>query len=92
MGGPYIQTFLARYVPQAWKDKYIASFISLAGPYAGAPIVARQLVAGTNFGIPILDDSAVKTFIRSLGGVLWMLPQNGDVFFMTPTKNYTGAQ
>jgi len=93
MGGPYLQTFLASYVDQQWKDQYIASLISLGGSFDGAPMTALQMAAGTSFGIPLLDKSAVKGVIRNLGGAAWMLPQpSNKVMYMTPTRNYTSAQ
>ncbi|KAL0482612.1 lecithin-cholesterol acyltransferase LCAT [Acrasis kona] len=93
MGGPYLQTFLATFVSQEWKDRYIASMISLGGSFAGAPMTAIQMTAGTDFGVSIFDTGALRGIIRNLGGAGWMLPSpNDDVMIMTAARNYTSAQ
>lgn len=47
MGNNYILYLLNRQ-PQSWKDKYIRSFISIAGPYGGAVKTLRLMASGTN--------------------------------------------
>jgi lysophospholipase-3 len=94
MGAPYFQNFLASFVNQEWKDKHVASLISLGGPFGGAPITLEQIAAGTNFGIKSFDGKTMKKVIRRFGSPTWMLPDetNTDIVFSTPTKNYTNAQ
>ena len=35
MGGPFLQYFLANFVSQDWKDRYIYKYIPVAGPFDG---------------------------------------------------------
>lgn len=44
MGGPYFLGFLNQQ-SQAWKDKYIHSFVSFDGAFGGSPSAASALVA-----------------------------------------------
>lgn len=45
MGCHYVLYFL-NHLPQAWKDKYIKGFISLAAPWGGAVKPLRVLSSG----------------------------------------------
>ena len=47
MGNPYI-LYLLNKQTQAWKNKYIRSFISLAGPWGGAAKIMRLMASGEN--------------------------------------------
>jgi len=44
MANMHTGVFLSKQ-PQQWKDQYIASFISVAGPWSGAPMALRTLVS-----------------------------------------------
>lgn len=86
-------------VDQKWKDKFIASFVAIAGPWSGAPMALRTLISGnnlgTNFGgwFDLIDPLKVREVTREAGGVVWMLPDikywNSTEIVKTPTKSYT---
>lgn len=96
-----IQTalFLNKQVDQAWKDKYIANFVSVAGPWSGAPQALKALISGDDFGFALpgysslIDPLKVRTVARGAGGVVILVPENNfwknDVLVETPSKNYT---
>jgi len=52
MGNMYIQ-YLLTHQSKKWKDKYIKSFISLAGPWAGAVKSIRLEISGWYGGCPL---------------------------------------
>lgn len=93
MGCHYVLYFL-NHQPQAWKDKYIRGFISLAAPWAGAVKPLRVLASGNNNGIPMLSNIKIREEQRMTTTNPWMLPFEGvwskdHVFISTPTFNYT---
>lgn len=51
MGCHYVLYFL-NHLPQAWKDKYIQGFISLAAPWGGAVKPFRVLASGNSKDMP----------------------------------------
>ena len=58
MGCPYTLIFLKRQ-SQAWIDKYIASWITISGPWGGAVKSLRAYISGDPFGIPKLLDNPI---------------------------------
>jgi len=54
MGGFLSNLFLNTFVSTAWKQQYIAKFISVASPFGGAPKALRSVIAGeSEDGIPL---------------------------------------
>lgn len=45
MGNPYT-LYMLNHQPQEWKDKYIQTYISLAGPWGGAAKPVRLMASG----------------------------------------------
>jgi lysophospholipase-3 len=86
---------------QAWKDKFISSFISIAGPWSGSPQALRAVISGDTFGLKlgdwlnIVDPLRVRKVVRQAGGPIWMLPDvefwNTTVLVTTPSREYTVA-
>ncbi|KAF0973893.1 hypothetical protein FDP41_007280 [Naegleria fowleri] len=74
MGGPFVQYFLANYVSQSWKDKYISHFIPFAGAFDGAPIALPLAIAGSNYGVPTFSQTNAKKLTQSFGGPNFMIP------------------
>ncbi|CAJ1057536.1 phosphatidylcholine-sterol acyltransferase [Xyrichtys novacula] len=93
MGCHYVLYFL-NHQPQAWKDKYIRGFISLAAPWGGAVKTLRVLASGANDGIPMISNIKIREEQRMATTSPWMLPSEDvwpkdHVFISTPTFNYT---
>lgn len=96
-----IQTafFMNQQVDQAWKDKYIDNFISVAGPWSGAPKALKAVLSGDDFGFALpgfsslIDPLKVRKIARNAGGVIILVPEpefwQGEVLVQTPHKNYT---
>ena len=58
MGCPYTLIFLKRQ-SQQWIDKYIASWLTISGPWGGAVKALRAYISGDPFGVPRLLDSPI---------------------------------
>ena len=71
-----------------WKEKYISSFISISTPWAGSINIARSMISGYNFGIPIPQHTFHPIQSNCASGP-WLLPID-SVFQNQPivtTKN-----
>jgi len=99
MGGPTFLYFLNQ-MTQTWKDTYLATFIPIAGPFAGSPKALRALISGDNFGIEFLglslaDKLRFRYAVREAGGLIFMVPDplfwEDQVFVYTESKNYTAS-
>ncbi|CAK8678186.1 unnamed protein product [Clavelina lepadiformis] len=93
MGGLYTTWFL-NHQSQAWKDKYIHSFISLSTPWAGSTESLQAIVSGFTFHVPLLNPLVVRTEQRSWESNFLLLPNakvwpSGKVFILTDKRNYT---
>lgn len=93
LGGPTILYFLNRR-PLSWKDKFVSSFIPIAGPFAGSLKALKTMVSGDNLGmeVPILDWSllSVATIARNFRQV-----RESVVFawvFLTALRSRLAAQ
>uniref|UniRef100_A0A4W4GB54 Phosphatidylcholine-sterol acyltransferase n=1 Tax=Electrophorus electricus TaxID=8005 RepID=A0A4W4GB54_ELEEL len=93
MGSNYILYFLNQQ-SQAWKDRYIKSFISLGAPWGGAVKSLRVLATGENDGIPLVSTIKIREEQRMTTTNPWLLPSmeawpKDHVFISTPSFNYT---
>ncbi|XP_076878349.1 phosphatidylcholine-sterol acyltransferase [Brachyhypopomus gauderio] len=93
MGSNYILYFLNQQ-SQAWKDRYIRSFISLGAPWAGAVKPLRVLASGDNDGIPLVSSIKIREEQRMTTTNPWMIPSEeawpkDHVFISSPFFNYT---
>ncbi|XP_034033127.1 phosphatidylcholine-sterol acyltransferase [Thalassophryne amazonica] len=93
MGCQYLLYFL-NHQPQAWKDKYIRGFISLAAPWGGAVKTLKVMASGGNDGISMISSIKIREEQRTTTTNPWMVPSveawpNDHVFISTPTFNYT---
>ncbi|XP_037734090.1 phosphatidylcholine-sterol acyltransferase [Chelonia mydas] len=80
--------------PQAWKDRFIAGFISLGAPWGGAVKSMLVLASGDNQGIPMVTNIKLREEQRMATTSPWMFPTNlawpeSHVFISTPSYNYT---
>eukprot|EP00771_Trimastix_marina_P000616 gnl/Trimastix_PCT/1634.p1 GENE.gnl/Trimastix_PCT/1634~~gnl/Trimastix_PCT/1634.p1 ORF type:complete len:430 (+),score=140.32 gnl/Trimastix_PCT/1634:62-1351(+) len=73
LGGPYGQAFLAEYVDQAWKDRHVASFISLAGAFGGSIDAVIMQATGQLWRIPVPKE-ALRDMTRTYPSLSWMWP------------------
>ena len=96
MGGPVSLYFLTRVINQEWKDKYINSYIALAGAWSGGNAIVADLVSGP-FEITPLEMAVgiqeLRDLYRTLPGFYLLLPLaavwNDTVLVVTPSRNYT---
>ncbi|CAI5439503.1 unnamed protein product [Caenorhabditis angaria] len=96
MGNPLSLYFLQNYVDQAWKDKYIASFVSLAAPWAGSMQIVRLFASGYNMNYyrVVLPPSKLRGMQRSFTSSAFLFPSPVswlpfEVLAETADKNYT---
>ncbi|XP_063679907.1 phospholipase A2 group XV-like [Bolinopsis microptera] len=94
MGNPYIVNFLTKQ-DQAWKDKFIDGYVSLAGVFGGASKAIRSIISGETEGMPqiFVDPLTMREFERTSPSVFWLMP-SPDLFGDTPLlyadgRNYT---
>jgi lysophospholipase-3 len=102
MGNIHTGLMLTNVVDQAWKDKYIASFISVAAPWSGSPKALRALISGDNFGLgagdwfSLVDPLQIAKITRQSGGVVLLTPEadywNNTVLVKTPTRTYNADE
>jgi len=94
MGCPYTHLFLTSHVSQAWKDRYVSSFVSYSGVYAGSSDALLTILSGGNAGSkePKINNE-IRSLARTWGSVNWLVPParfwDDQVFVYTPEKNYT---
>jgi len=60
--------------PQQWKDKYIASFVSVNGPYGGAMKALLALIHGYNLDIKFISPHILRDMQRTFLSTYLMLP------------------
>lgn len=78
MGCPVIHRFLASKA-QAWKDKYINTFFSIAGPHAGSPLIMQFYLVGPrellgNIKFPGGYDKELRAMLTSWSGFMSLVP------------------
>ncbi|GFR74991.1 group XV phospholipase A2-like [Elysia marginata] len=93
MGNPVFLYFL-NHQPQAWKDKYIQSFVSLAGVWAGTTKVLKVYASGDNLDVPIVWPITVRPEQRSVPSSAYLMPHDKfwgpeETLIVTEHRNYT---
>ena len=98
LGGPVSLYFLTNTVSQEWKDKYIHSYITLAGAWSGGNAIVRYLLSGPGPEDDIsralkLSDDQIRSLYRTFPSFYLLLPRasawNDTVIVTSPTRNYT---
>lgn len=92
MGGPMSLVFLQKQT-QAWKDKYIARLISLAGAWAGSAKAIKVFAMGDDLGSFALSGSTLRPEQISSPSLAWLMPsphfwQDDEILVTTPKKVY----
>lgn len=64
MGNPVSLYWLNNLVTQEWKDKYIKSFVSLAGVWGGAAKTVRLMTSGDNIDVIVVSPIKVRPYQR----------------------------
>jgi len=86
MGNLHMLYFLNR-MDQAWKDAYIESFISIAGPWGGAVKTVQALASGDNLDavvhiekigmdLDLIKATNMRPLERSMPSMSWMTPSD----------------
>lgn len=78
MGGPYFHYFLTNIVDNAWKNKYIEKWISVASPFIGSPKGIQAVLSGYNFGIPIVTNAEGLEIGPYIGASYYLMPRESD--------------
>jgi hypothetical protein len=87
-------------VDQAWKDQYIAGFVSFSGPYLGTPVTTFIMLSGSMGGahnVFTLPAKDLSLLVRQLGVGYALLPYPQSIYYNTsviglPQGNFTLAQ
>lgn len=86
MGGPMSLVFLQKQT-QAWKTKYIARIISLAGAWAGSAKAIKVFAIGDDLGSFALSGSVLREEQISSPSLAWLMPSphfwNDDEILVT---------
>lgn len=77
--------FLTEFVSQDWINMYIDGFISVAGPYGGAPKSLRAILSGDRFDLPNTNHY-YRDIQAMMSGLLLMIPSVN--IFSTPLISY----
>ena len=98
LGSPVFALFLQRFVTEAWREQYIASFVSLSGVFGGtAETVLNQLQESSEGGGPPIPWAMDVEFAaeQSYGSFSWMaaiLPPESILATAGTEVKYTAAQ
>lgn len=96
MGAPMLMIFLQNQT-NAWKDKYIARMITIAGAYGGSAKAVKVFAVGDDLGAFGLFASEMKEQQRSMPSLAFLLPfpafwKPNEVLVSTRKRNYTHSQ
>lgn len=95
MGGPMSLLFFQRQ-PQAWKDKFINSVITLSGAWGGSVKALKVFAIGDDLGAYLLRESILKDQQITSPSLGWLLPskifwKENETLVETLERNYTYA-
>uniref|UniRef100_A0A0B7ADR0 Group XV phospholipase A2 n=1 Tax=Arion vulgaris TaxID=1028688 RepID=A0A0B7ADR0_9EUPU len=95
MGSPVFLYFL-NHQSQSWKDRFIQSYISLAGVWGGVIKAVRLMSSGFNLGILVIKPNIIREQQRTMTSTAFLMPSDqfwnsSEVLASTPEKNYTVA-
>jgi hypothetical protein len=91
-GGSFAHDFLTRYATQEWKDKYIASLITMGAPWTGSSLSIETVINSKVLG-PLFGSDAFQKLWRTITSFVTMFPREkyweDHIIVYTPSKNYT---
>lgn len=95
MGCP-MSLILLHKQPQAWKDKYISKFITLAGAWGGSAKSVKVYAIGDDLGALALRASVMREEQITMPSLAWLLPsphfwKPDEVLVRTTSRDYTFA-
>jgi lysophospholipase-3 len=95
MGCPVMLYFL-NHQPQAWKDMYVKSFVTLAGPWGGAVKAIKAFTSGDNLGVIVVPALTIRKDERTFPSLAFLMPSDefwghDEVLMVTGEKSYTTA-
>lgn len=95
MGGPMTLRFM-HLQSGKWKDKHIARIIALAGAWGGSVKALKVFAIGDNFGLDVLNATAMRQEQRTSPSLAWLLPSPlfwhaDEVLVQTLGKTYRMA-
>lgn len=79
---------------QAWKDQYVKSLFTLAGPWGGAIKSVKAFASGDNFGVIVVPTLTIRDDERTFPSLAYLLPSDNvfdtnKVVVQTKRKQYT---
>jgi len=97
MGNP-VMLYFFHSKPQAWKDKFIRTHISIAAPWGGSVKTVKLFASGYNLDHYriIVNPTTVRPFQRSMTSSAYLLPSSSfwlpnETLVYTQNRNYTVA-
>lgn len=96
MGNPVTLYWLTKLVSQEWKEKYIKSFVSLAGVWGGAAKTLRLMASGDNIDVIVVSPIRVRPYQRTAVSTAFLMPSDrfwskDEIIVSRPSRNYTVA-
>ena len=70
--------YLLRHHPQAWKDQYIQSWITIGAPFGGSVKSLEALLNGENFHTDLFSAGGLRDLERSFSSLSLLLPSPRD--------------
>lgn len=85
--------YLLRQHPQAWKDQYIQSWITIGAPFGGAVKALEAVASGINFHTELFRESGLRSLEKTFSSMSLLLPSatvfsNASILSLGG-KNYT---
>jgi len=75
MGCPVMLYFL-NHQPQSWKDTYVKSFVTLAGPWGGAVKALKAFTSGDNLGVIVVPALTIRKDERTFPSLAYLMPSD----------------
>lgn len=96
MGALMLTTFFQQQT-DAWKDKYVARMITIAGAYGGSAKAVKVFAVGDDLGAWILRPKIMRLAQITFPSLSWLLPspyfwKPDEVLVKTRLRNYTYSQ